>query len=290
MYYSDLLLFHLFPNCFQMYSNFFDLILSNIGQISINIRFDWADVMGNVIKIGPKNLNNNNKNKKLMTTNIYLFLLLSTIIIYISNPVQSFALATTETDVSTNNSIDIKKKLFDCAKENSLPPYNKAVYSFKGVLDENLYNNTKMDNYDKKNFYININNVDNITKGSVIFTQNNISKYLGFKVTNAYTQCVIQIFEPKSHLKSDSLQAKFPYLPGCSELGITLNGVTFSNLNQKNMLENKAFNLKITELGFLFSSAQPIEVSDVYKGNLDFANKFISLDIDKIEFSCGVRR
>lgn len=228
-----------------------------------------------------------------MNRNVLLFLLLSTIVIYISNPAQSFALATTETDVSTNKSIDLKNKLFDCAKEKSSPPYNKAVYSFKGVLDGNLYNNTKMDNYDKKNFYININNVDNITKGSVIFTQNTTSKYLGFKVTDAYTQCVIQIFEPNSQQRSASLEGKFPPLFDCSELGITLNGVTFSNLNQKNTIENKAFNLKITELGLLYkpltsTTAQPNEISDVYKGNIDFANKFISLDIDKVEFSCGV--
>ena|SRR5687768_2114384 len=227
-----------------------------------------------------------------MNINILLFFLLSTIVIYISNPAQLFALATNETDVSTINSIDIKRKILDCSKISSYPPYNKAVYLFKGVLDENLYNNTKMDNYDKKNFYININNVDNITKGSVIFTQNNISKYLGFKVTDAHTECVIQIFEPKSQQRPESLQGKFSFLPECFQLGITLNGVTFSNLNQKNMTENKAFNLKITELGLLYkpltltAPGEPIEYSDVFNGNLDFANKFISLDIDKVEFSC----
>lgn len=201
-----------------------------------------------------------------MTIKILLILIFSTVITYIVNPVPTFAAV---------------NYLTDCAKLNDLPKFNKATYVFKGIVDGNLYNNIKMENDIQKYFQIKldyINQTSNYGNGSLFFEENNnMTKYLDFNLTDTYTQCAIVHDESKQYIDLIPLFHQKKY---CADhMSITFEGVTYMNINQNTFTEPKTMNLVVI---YKNVSGQ----GDKWKGNIQLADKYDSLDVQIAEFSC----
>lgn len=197
---------------------------------------------------------------------IILLILGFTIITYFITPIPTFAAV---------------NYLTDCIKLNDLPKFNKVTYVFEGIIDGNLYNNINLDNDDTKYFQIkidNINQTSNYGKGSLFFDKNNnTTKYLDFTLTDTYTQCTIVHDESKQY---SDLIPLFHQKEYCADhMSLTFEGVTYMNLNQHTTTEPKTLNLNIIYKNISGEG-------DKWKGIIQIADKYGSLDVDKAEFSC----